>query len=99
MRLFGKSVDPRQPVSRTDLQTAITEAVKRFAPECETFIGIILSDPNPTSQSEADWTIRGVRFGRSNRHKASEALGVVVARMAQEFRLTEDKREPVNNAK
>jgi hypothetical protein len=90
MGFFGKSIDLRQPVSRTDLQTAITEAVKKFSPECQAFIDVILTDSKPKSELDADWTIKGIKFGRSNRKKASEALNVVVARMAQEFRLSED---------
>ena len=87
---FEQSTDQRQPVSRTDLQTAITEAVKKFSPECQAFIEVILTDPTTEPQVDANWTVKGIKFGRSNRAKASEALNVVVARMAQEFRLSED---------
>ena len=90
MGLFGKSTDLRQPVSRTDLQAAITEAVKKFSPECQAFIEVILTDPQTDSRLDTDWAVRGVKFGRSNRKKASEALDVVVARMAQEFRLSDE---------
>ena len=90
MGLFKKSTDLRQPVTRADLQTAITEAVKKFSPECQAFIDVILTDAKPESKSESNWTIQGIKFGRSNRKKASEALDVVVARMSQEFRLSKD---------
>jgi hypothetical protein len=93
MGLFRKSTDQRQPVSRFVLQAAITEAVKQFSPECRAFIDVILTTPPEKSKAKseaADWVIRGVKFGRANRQKATEALDVVVARMAREFRLSED---------
>jgi hypothetical protein len=90
MGFFEQSTDQRQPVSRIDLQTAITEAVKKFSPECQAFIDVIVTDPKCESHLDADWNIKGIKFGRANRAKASEALNVVVARMAQEFKLCED---------
>ena len=72
MGFFRKSTDQRQAVSRAVLQEAIAEAVKKFSPECQTFIDVILTDAKPASKSACNWTVQGIRFGRSNRKKASE---------------------------
>ena len=42
------------------LGSAITEAVKKSAPECKNFIGVIVERENPASQSESNWDVRGV---------------------------------------
>jgi hypothetical protein len=90
MLRIGRSVDGRQPISRTDLQSAITEAVKQSGPGCEAFVDVIVEDAKPKSQYDANWAIRGVKFGRSDREKASQAIAVIVERMQREFRLSED---------
>jgi hypothetical protein len=89
MLWIGKSVDNRQPISRTDLQSAITDAVKQSDPDCEAFIDVIIEHAEPKSKFDANWALRGIKFGRSDRGKAAQAIAVIVARMQREFRLSE----------
>jgi hypothetical protein len=49
----------KQAISRSTLESAITEAVKKSAPECKNFIGVIVERENPASQSESNWDVRG----------------------------------------
>lgn len=85
-----KPVDDRQAISSADLQSAIREAVKQFDPECKDFIDVIVKERRPQSRLDANWEIKGVRFGRSDRNKAGQALSVIVARLQGEFALSEE---------
>jgi hypothetical protein len=85
-----KSVDDRSWVSRERLQSAITEAVKKAEPGCEAFAGVVIKRETPKSRFDANWAIRGVRFGRADRHKSSQALVTIVERAQRYFSLAEE---------
>jgi hypothetical protein len=65
------------------LQSAITEAVKKADPDCEAFVGVIVQRETPKARLDANWAIRGVRYGE----KCSKALTTIVERMQREFNL------------
>jgi hypothetical protein len=85
-----EEVSTKQSISRMTLASAITEAVKKSGPECERFIGVVIEREKPTSQSQTNWSIRGVRFGKSDRKKASDALATILERLQREFSLSEE---------
>jgi hypothetical protein len=80
-----QSSDDRSSVSRVDLQSAITEAVKKADPDCEAFVGVIVQRETPQERFDANWAIRGVRYGNADRDKCSKALTTIVERMQREF--------------
>jgi len=84
------SVDNRDSISRDALQKAITAGVKKADASCASFIGVIVQRAIAASGLEANWTIRGVKFGRADRNKASAALATIVERMQHEFSLSDD---------
>jgi hypothetical protein len=88
-----RSVNRRQPISRKNLQSAITAAVKKFDPSCEAFVDIIVEHTKPNSRLDANWGIRGVKFGKANRDKSNEALRTIVEQMQREFSLSEDRHQ------
>jgi hypothetical protein len=65
-------------MSREGLEAAITEVVKKMEPGCEGLIGVIVMHQAAKLPSDTNWTLRGVRFGRADREKASKAIAVVV---------------------
>ena len=75
-------------VSKTveELESTITEAVKA-APGCEAFVGVIVQRTTPKSRLDANWELRGIKFGRVDRRIAKEVLTPIVERMQREFRL------------
>jgi len=89
-----KSFDDRNWVSRESLQSAITEAVKKAEPGCEAFAGVVIKRETPKSRFDANWAIRGVRFGRADRDKSSQALATIVERTQRYFSLAEDDPDP-----
>ena len=78
-------------LSSASLESAITEAVKAES-NCEAFVGVFVKPEVPKSRFEANWSIRGVKFGRADRDKSSEVLASIVERMQRSFRLSEDSR-------
>jgi hypothetical protein len=83
------SVD-RSPITSTNLQSAITEAVKKSVPGCEAFVGVIVQRTTPKSQFDSNWALRGVRFGRADRDRANEAVRTIVKRMQREFHISDE---------
>jgi len=53
-------------------------------------VGVIVQRTKPESPSDANWNIKGVRFGVVCREEAGRVLAIVVARMQQEFSLSAD---------
>jgi hypothetical protein len=80
----------RSPISRERLQAGITEAVKEADAGCEAFVGVIITQETPKSPLDTNWTIRGVRFGRADRDKASKAIAAIVEHMQRAFYVPED---------
>jgi hypothetical protein len=81
--------DDRVSQSRASLESAIAEAVKA-EPGCQYFLGVFVMPEQPKSRSDANWSIRGVKFGRADRDKSNKVLASIVERMQREFRLSED---------
>jgi hypothetical protein len=85
---WGK--DRRVSMTTPELELAISEAVKKAAPGCEDFVGVIVQHKKPKSHLDPNWAVRGVKFGKVDRPVADEALATVVERMQREFLLGED---------
>ena len=73
-----------------ELESAISEAVKKTAPGCKDFVAVIVQHRTPKSHLDPNWAIRGVKFGKADRKVADEALATVVERMQRELLLSED---------
>jgi hypothetical protein len=80
----------RNPISREALQEAITEAVKNADPGCEAFVGVIVERTKPKSREEANWGIRGIKFGKADRNKVIEVVAAAVEKMQREFVLSDE---------
>jgi hypothetical protein len=86
----GLPHDDRVLIAGPKLELAIAEAVKKAAPGCEAFVGVIVELTTPKTRFDANWALRGARFGRSDRVTANEALATIVERMQREFKLSEE---------
>jgi len=82
------SKDTRVAKTAEELELTITEAVQA-TPGCEAFVGVIIQRTTPKSRLDANWELRGTKFGRTDRKIAKEALTPIVERMQREFRLPE----------
>jgi hypothetical protein len=79
--------DNRRLVSRERLQSAVTKAVKKADPQCQDFVGVIVQRETPKAGFDADWAVRGVRFGKADRDKCSLVLATIAELMQREFSL------------
>jgi hypothetical protein len=89
-RTTDRPLDNRKRISREEMQAAITKAVKKADPDCEPFVGVIVEWTKRSSLVEANWSIRGIRFGRADRNKAGDAVNRIVQRMQCDFNLSND---------
>jgi hypothetical protein len=80
----------RSLIGSQKLEFAITDAIKKGVPGCESFAGVFVQPTSPKSRFDANWSLRGVKFGGANRAKAAEAIAGIVERMQQEYKLSED---------
>lgn len=80
-----RTADNRQRISTEDLQAVVGDAVRKSDPDCEGFVDVVVMGIEPKSRSDANWEIRGIRFGTSDRRKAIEALETVVSRIKREY--------------
>jgi hypothetical protein len=80
----------RSPIASANLESAITEAIRMRAPGCESFVGVIVQPTRPKSRFDANWVVRGVKFGRADREKVSEAIATIVESMQREYSLADD---------
>jgi hypothetical protein len=83
--------DGRTSIPIAELESAIGEAVRNAAPNCEAFVGVIVEQTMPKSRLDANWAVRGMRFGTANREAVNDALIPIVERMKTEFMLSEEK--------
>jgi len=87
----GRRIDERVSMTSPEIELAIAEAVKKTAPGCEDFIGVVIRQTTPKSRLDVNWELRGIRFGKADREMVNEAVASVVERMQREFRLTENQ--------
>jgi hypothetical protein len=92
MFLFPKKKPEKNQASRSDLEKAITDAVKNFDPGCDKFVGVIIQRETPKSRLDANWAVRGVKFGAADRAKSLKAIEMIVERMQHDFDLSDDQR-------
>jgi hypothetical protein len=87
---MDRPTDNRKPISREEMQAAITDAVKKADPDCGPFVGVIVERTKRSSLLEANWAIRGIKFGRADRNKAGDVVNRIVQRMQCDFNLSND---------
>ena len=86
------SKDPRLSIAPKELEITIAEAVRKTAPGCNDFIGVIVDRKKPKARFDPNWEIRGVKFGKADKKMVGEALATVVEQLQREFRLAD--RQP-----
>jgi hypothetical protein len=83
----------RKPITRTALEQSLADAVRSIAPECEAFVGLILERVVPKTPGGANWIVKGVRYGKADRHKCERALGASLDENQLEYALIDELPE------
>jgi len=85
----SKLAHGRETVRLNILQSAITEAVRTFDSDCELFMGVFVEKTTAKSKTDANWTVKGIKYGKADREKCTKALATIVESMQREFNLSE----------
>ena len=83
-----RSVSSREQIKCATLEVAIATAVQRSDPRCGPFIGVFIERRTPKSRDDANWAVRGIKFGKAERDNCNAALSVIVERLKQEFEIS-----------
>lgn len=62
-------------------------------PECETFVGVIIERVAPETPDEANWAVKGVRYGRADRDRCEAALGMSLREKQLDYVLSDEPEE------
>ncbi|NOJ43717.1 hypothetical protein [Bradyrhizobium australiense] len=88
--MLKKTRSDQVRITAPKLELAIAEAAKRAGPSCAEFVGVVVQHVKPKSPFDPNWTLRGVKFGRSDRTAVNKALKTILERMQREFRLSDE---------
>src|SRR6266700_5840409 len=64
----------RKPMTREALEQSLAEAVRAGHPEFETFAGVIVERVVPERPGEANWAVKGVKYGKADRYRSGIVL-------------------------
>lgn len=81
----------RSTIVLEELQVAVAAAVRKADSACELFIGVVIERVDREFAAGANWTVKGVKFGKADREKAGSIVETIVERMQQEFDLAHSK--------
>lgn len=79
----------RKPITRAALELAIAESVRDSSPDCRGLIGVIVERVVPKSPADANWVLKGVRYGKAQRERCNAAISVCVADGQHEFEVSD----------
>ena len=67
----------------------MTEAVRTSHPEFEGFGGVFIERIAPASPGGSNWAVRGVKYGKVDRHRSGAVLSYCVDAAQFEFELSD----------
>ena len=77
-------------IAAANLEFEIAQATKMADPSCAEFVGVVVQRVKSKSCSDPNWSLRGIKFGRSDRTAVGDVLTTIVERMQREFRLSDE---------
>jgi cold shock CspA family protein len=69
-----QSRSKRTSISRGELESTIAEAVRSSGPECAALVGVIVERVVPESSGDANWVVKGVKYGKAERVRCAASL-------------------------
>jgi hypothetical protein len=84
-----QSNSARQPITRAALEQSIAEVVKAGGAGHEGFIGVVVERVAPAQPGGPNWTLKGARYGKSDRELCGAALSACVAEKQLQFDLSD----------
>jgi hypothetical protein len=83
------SVKKRTWIARADLETALAGSIRDSDPKCESLIAIIVERIVPASPDGANWTVKGVRYGKAEREACNSAIARFVEEGQREYEVSD----------
>lgn len=91
-RWKGENQSTRKPVRREEIEQSLTDAVRASHPEFEDFAGVIVERVVPPKPGEANWAVKGIRFGGADRHRSGIILSYCVDEAQLKLELDDAER-------
>jgi cold shock CspA family protein len=79
----------RTPITRASLEMAIVEAVRESDAACQTLMGVIVERVVPKSRGDANWAIKGIKYGKAERDRCAAAISKCVEEVQREFEISD----------
>lgn len=79
----------RTSMTRAALELAIAEAARSSCPECSGLIAIMIERVAPKTPGGANWTVKGIRFGKADRDRCAAAISKLVEDGQIEFEISD----------
>jgi cold shock CspA family protein len=79
----------RTPITRSDLESTIADSVRGTDPQCGAFVGVIVERIVPKSPQDANWAVKGVKYGRADRERCGAAILSCVEERQREFEVSD----------
>jgi hypothetical protein len=78
----------RRRILRAELEDGIANVVKGGA-DCGDFVGVIVEWVKPNSPSDANWALKGIKYGAANRGLCDAILSTCIAEKTLRFDLAD----------
>jgi CspA family cold shock protein len=88
-KMRGSLKGKRTPISRAALELAIAETIRASDPQCQGLVGVIVERIVPGSAGDANWIVKGVKYGKAERARCSVALSNCVEEGQREFEVSD----------
>ena len=86
----GSATSTRKPITSAVLERSLAAAVRKVAPECEAFVGVIVERVVPETVDGANWQVKGVRYGKADRDRCETALDIALREKQLKYVLVDD---------
>jgi hypothetical protein len=87
-----KSKERRTAITRASLELAMAQVVRESDPQCKALIGGVLKRVVPKSHGDANWTVKGVKYGTVERDRCGAAVSNYVEEVRLEFEISDGSR-------
>jgi hypothetical protein len=79
----------RTSISRTALESIIAETVRAKDSQFAGLIAVIVERTTPVSPGGANWVVKGVKYGKTDRDLCGEAISTYVEEAQRQYEVSE----------
>jgi hypothetical protein len=79
----------RTSITRAALELTIADVVRRSDPHCKPLVGVIVERVVPKSPDEANWVVKGVKYGKADRERCGAAMSNFLKEGLRKFEISD----------